>query len=561
MYTIRIAMFSFACAAASLAQLKPEQKIADFQSMAGLFAKQYAPYEWKRDALGFDLLAVGPWLDRVRAAVTDLDFYEVMLEYVASLDDAHSVYTVRSTFQATLGFTVDIYDERVLIDSINRTRLPAATYPFQVGDELISVDGTPVEDLIQRFLKYSTAANPRSTRRTAAGRIASRPQSRMPHAVDVGDEATVVIRRQNGDLETYSIAWNKTGLPLMTVGPVPTPKSLGSRAAVPSADDTPDYLRFLRDLQNCQIRDQAVLGIGARTPLFAMPAGFTQRLGRAPADFFFSGTFEAQGYRIGFIRIPSYSPPDTLAALQQFRSEIAYLQANTDGLVIDEMRNPGGTVNFANALLQLVIPYRFRSVGFQLRATSTWVVLISSTLESARAQGAPGWILDLLADLKNSIVMANSELRGRTGALSLDDVSLERDPAVNEKGEMLAYTKPLLVLIDEFSASGGDFFPAALQDNGRGRLFGFRTMGAGGSVSTLNAGIYSEGLTGMTQTLMERKSPVVTPEYATAPWVENIGVRPDVEVDYMTKENLLQGGRPFVNAFVQAMVDEIRKHQ
>ncbi len=53
---------ALACAGGSFAQLTAEQKIADFQHLAGLFAKQYAPYDWKRDALGTDLLRIGPWL-------------------------------------------------------------------------------------------------------------------------------------------------------------------------------------------------------------------------------------------------------------------------------------------------------------------------------------------------------------------------------------------------------------------------------------------------------------------------------------------------------------------
>ena len=46
-----------------------------------------------------------------------------------------------------------------------------------------------------------------------------------------------------------------------------------------------------------------------------------------------------------------------------------------------------------------------------------------------------------------------------------------------------AYTKPLMVMVDEFSASGADMFPAIIQDNHRGPIFGTRTMGAGGAWS------------------------------------------------------------------------------
>ena len=74
-------------------------------------------------------------------------------------------------------------------------------------------------------------------------------------------------------------------------------------------------------------------------------------------------------------------------------------------------------------------------------------------------------------------------------------------------------------------------------------------------------GDYGLGFIRITQSLMNRKNPIVTSDYPTAPYVENIGVRPDIPVDYMTRENLIQGGKPFVDTFVAAMVDYIRKNK
>ncbi len=53
----------------------------------------------------------------------------------------------------------------------------------------------------------------------------------------------------------------------------------------------------------------------------------------------------------------------------------------------------------------------------------------------------------------------------------------------------------------------------------------------------------------------------MTTDYPTAPYVENIGVRPDVVVDYMTAANLNQRGKPFVDAFVAAIIAEIESHK
>src|SRR5262249_23129870 len=107
-------------------QLTMDQKISDFMNVAAIYDKNYGPYEWKRDSIGFDLLNIAPWLDKIRATNDDLDFYEVMVSYVAGLNDAHDSYRLPSNFTARLNFGVDIYDGKLLVDTINRTRLPAA---------------------------------------------------------------------------------------------------------------------------------------------------------------------------------------------------------------------------------------------------------------------------------------------------------------------------------------------------------------------------------------------------------------------------------------------------
>lgn len=559
--------------AAGRSQLTTTEKTLDFRQASGLFIKGYGPADWKKKAFGIDLLDTAPWIDRIRATSNDLEFYEVMGDYFASLNDAHVSYQNPSNFVARLNFSVDIYDGKLLVDFINRARLPAAEYPFVNGYELVSIDGQDAGKLLERFLKYSASANSSSTRRTAAGFLTSRPQWYVPDAPAAPEMSTVVFRRYNGGLETYRLPWTRTGVPLTRVGKFPLAVGAASNVAgtgdasddpPPPAEDKPDYMRTLEQLWNCRLQaDRAVLNFGAATPVFAraLPPSFVQRLGRSPIDHFYSGVFEAGGYRVGFIRIPSYSPVDFNGAVNQFVQEIAYMQDRTDGLVIDEMRNPGGSVLFANTLPSLVHHYPWYSLGFELRATSAWVMQISSAYESAKAQGAPKETQDLLLAIRSNIIEGNRSERGLTKPIPIDDVTILRAPARDQRG-IIAYTKPLMVLIDEFSASGGDAFAATIQDNGRGPLFGHRTMGAGGNVTNWDAGSYSEGFVSMTQSLMSRKyERAEAGGYPVSPYVENVGVHPEIEAEYMTRENLLTGGKPFVDAFVSAMIEHIRKNQ
>jgi hypothetical protein len=565
-----------------------DQRVSDLTQLASQYAKNYGPYEWKRDAQGFDLLRLTPWLQRIQHS-DDLDFQEALIEYVASLNDAHDYIAFPTTFSASLPMTVDIYDGKVLIDGINRTLLPLAQFPFVIGDELVSLDGRPVQDIIESYRKYAIAANQRSTDRVAATRLVSRSQQIMPHAHQLGDAATAVIRlAATGATNTYSIPWMKFGIPVLSQGPLPSPVRgngrlflstdgqditaglPGSAAAtaamfkVPderASDDTlPAYMDPIRPLLNVSVSKDyySILNVGSRFPIWAPPAGFTDLNTPCPTCivrtgepvFYLFGTFTtASGTRVGFVRIPSMSPPSTAIALAQLDRAMALFGPTTDALLVDVMRNPGGLISFVEAVAQRLIPTPFNTIGFEIRATNAWLFSFAAQLTSARLNpSTPPAVLANLEANYNEVLNAFNENRGRSAPVSLNSTgSLQLQPVAG------AYTKPILMLTDEFSASGGDMLPAILQSNHRGPIFGWRTMGAGGSVVGFSGPSFTESFFRITVSLMNRLQVVTTPDFPDAPYIENIGVRPDIPVDYMTRANLVSAGAPFVQAFIQAL--------
>ena len=77
-----------------------------------------------------------------------------------------------------------------------------------------------------------------------------------------------------------------------------------------------------------------------------------------------------------------------------------------------------------------------------------------------------------------------------------------------------------------------------------------------------NAGSYSEGFVNRTESLMSRASERTGEAgYPSSRYVENVGVRPDIEYDYMTRENLFRNGGAFVDAFTGAIVEHITKNK
>jgi hypothetical protein len=242
--------------------------------------------------------------------------------------------------------------------------------------------------------------------------------------------------------------------------------------------------------------------------------------------------------------------------VRELSGEIAFLEANTDGLLVDVTRNTGGGC-YGDTALQYLIPYSFRLPGDEMRANLESVYLADVDLQSARASGAPPWTIALLEEILRQLRTALAENRGRTGPLPFCGARFEREPAGAASGRILAYSKPLIVLIDEFTASWGDIFASVMQDSARGPLVGVRTNGAGGSVSEGPVGHFSEATSSYSISNSVRPRTISVPGFPATAYIENVGVHPDVPLDYMTRENLLSGGRAFVAGFTRAVIDEI----
>jgi hypothetical protein len=480
----------------------------------------------------------------VATAKDDLEYYEICMEYVASLRDLHSGYFLYSDFAAELPFLVDFYDGAALLESINRAWLPSSQYPFQIGDELVSVDGETAQDWTTRISRLQSFANPNATRRWALDQITFRVQQVIPRAHEVGARATVVVRRATtGALETYTMPWLKSGTPLTQIGPVPTP--MADSASAPRALRTERRTPAFKRLRN----------FGAVSPVFTLPADFVLRQGRNRLDPIYSGTYRSAGYTIGFLRIPEFpgSSGGRAAMLSAIDAEIAYFRANTAGLVVDVMRNPGGDVCLTNDILTRLINYPFRTVGDELRPTLEIVGAFRAEYQDAVDSGADAATRAYLRSFLSDVETAYKEYRGITGPLPICGFSLDLQPAPN------AYDKAMIVLIDEFSTSSADVFPSILQDAGRALMFGKQTAGGGGLSVNPNVGFFTEGSVSLSISLGARGKTVTPPGLPPTNYIENVGALPDIEVDYMTRDNLMNGGRAFVDAFTAAMVDHIRR--
>ena len=587
----------------TFADLTPQQKTSDFMQLVALYDVNYAPYMLKIQLYNFDLLNIQPWLTQVNQTTNDVQFYDVCTRYVASLRDSHDEFTILSDYDAWMHMDGDIYDGKFLIDYIDGDWLPSDTYDFKIGDQLVSVDGVAVADLLTKFAPYAVngGGNPVSIARLAAGTITERYQGWYPLA-SVGTNASIVVMHQDGATNTYSIPWDVQGTLVTTSGIVPSPAARATREAALKAHSTrraalrgamrlgldregsvrpsnpwlaariqpgyepepvdptedpepPAYAEPLVKLANMRaVSPDFAISAGGLAPfdspfpVFNPPAGLRLRLGGSSTDNFLSGTFPAGTGTIGFIRIPTFAPRSTTAAVKQFAAEMAYFQANTDGLVIDVMANGGGSGCYAQTLASYLIPFQFQGLTEQVRATLNWQVSFSSARASAIANSAPVWYAQLYSVYLTAIQTALTQNRGMTGALPLCGPTPVTNPAA------IPYKKPILVLTDNFTLSSAEIFAMMLQDNRRATIFGMRTDGGGGNVvGYREVTAYSQGNARVTEGLITRLIPVAANGFPAEPYYDSVGIQPDIVQDYMTAKNLSSGGGDFVAAAIAAV--------
>ena len=78
-----------------------------------------------------------------------------------------------------------------------------ARFSFQNGDELLTIDGRPAAEVAREFARLRSMGNPSTTFRNAVDNLTFRQQASIPRTGELGDTATVTIRRESGEVETY----------------------------------------------------------------------------------------------------------------------------------------------------------------------------------------------------------------------------------------------------------------------------------------------------------------------------------------------------------------------
>lgn len=543
---------------ASLAQA--QDKVSDdlinyLYGVKALQKAQYAPIQWKEKFAGYSMDA--EFNKAITAAQTNPNMtikeaQKVLRDYVYALRDYHTSIRFYSTESATLPFTVKGAGDQYFIMYIDRTKLPVGSFPFDVGDELVTFDGKDTGQAVAELQGFRIE-NVAATDKSIAEMVLTGRSAASGYVVPQGAVTIGVRQKGQQKIQNFQLSWDYTPEQIHDRGDLRLNSRLISDAPVNSG---------LFHLPQMTV-DVGVSGDAANPYGLGGRRTFTPDLGlkvwESPED----NTFYAYTYMtadrklIGYVRIPSYMAPmlNFKKALQDFAQIISVFQSTTDSMIIDQVDNPGGSVYYLYGLASMLTDQPLVTPQHRMTVDQSSVAQLLQQipmLESIKND----------ADAKSKIPA--SDLDGYEASYEFARFSLSFARFMVSEwnaGRKLTtpywiggmdhinpnpvhYTKPILLLVNHLDFSGGDFFPTIMQDNKRVTVMGSRTAGAGGYVIdnaiTNNLGVQTLRFTGSIAARVDGNP------------IENLGVKPDIEYE-MTPTDYQTNFAPYVDAIQKAV--------
>lgn len=511
------------------------------------FEQGYAPLNWKQQTFNLSLdeeLQLAQ--NKVDECQTLRDCRQAVIQFLSATRDYHVGYSFYSTEMSTLPLTIKSFEGKFIVVEVDSKKLDQTLIPIEVGDEVLEFNGHPIAEEAQKLFVHETV-NVEITDRAYADLMLTRRRASRNYAVPKGTVDLKVKSSTENKVYDVQLTWEYTPDSFARLDQPQKKSKLGFR------------LPQMTSMKALEMSNAASpYSLGTRESF--LPA-FGDKIWESDAE----NTFDAyifkneNGKLIGVVRIPSYTPDDEVKAVEQFGKIIERFQKVTDGMIIDQNNNPGGSVFYLYALASMLTDKALHTPQHKMAITYSEV---QEALDITKQ-------LKDVKDNESAVKEMGSELSGYpvsyqvvTMIRNFSDFILAEWKAgkklsspyyiwgvdkINPNAK-IQYTKPIVILTNELDFSGGDFFPAIMQDNKRVTVVGQRTAGAGGYVHSMTYpsafGLTQVGYTG---SIAERLS--LNP-------IENLGVTPDVLVP-MTVEDVRNDFKPYRAAVMKVINDKL----
>ncbi len=543
--------------------------LADLDCIQSIFDVKYAPKQWKEQFAGWELdRAIADAKSKISSqqAVSLKECQVVLRDFFNSTRDYHVGIRFFSTESSSLPFLVKGAEGRYFVCFVDEKETNHREFPFEEGDELLTFGGKPIHEVIEQLRIREFGANTIETDQALAELSLTHRRGDMGQMIPQGKvEVTGIKKGSTAPIKT-TLTWRHNPEKIRDFSKLgiqvePSILSEAGRNQVHDLNTLISKSHFFEKFMVSHMWDKSYVGgftemnrhaLGARTS-FIPELG--QRTWKANKDAIFDAyIFETpSGKRIGYIRLPHYIGDEE--EVEEFGLTMNFFEKRTDALVIDQINNPGGSVFYLYALASTLTNKPLHTPKHHIAMTQEEIYVANQMMpyleqvtndETARkvlGDSIGGYPVDfqfvrLMKQFCNFLVKQWEEGKmysDPTFLFGVDDIC----PHPSYR-----YTKPILLLINSLDFSGGDFFPAILQDNERALVFGTRTAGAGGYVLTTSYPNHS-GIKGfqMTGSLAKRigQQPI-----------ENLGIVPDIQYN-LSATDLQEEFREYAEAIVSTV--------
>lgn len=546
-----------------------EGMLRELDFLGNVFETRYAPAEWKKHYSQWDLTTE---LAQAKATVTSSqtftvkDYQRVLQRLCNSTGDHHVGVAFYSTEAALLPFEVASAEGKIFITEIDRDRLPYRSYPFEVGDELVLFDGSPIAEVLRELAADELANTGSATECALAEILLTYRRGVYGNNVPQGPICITVKSRKTGGLATYQLVWEYA--PETVRNPsICTLSPMRPQHAGPPSGCLLDHPFFHKQMATPLWASYAPKNsrLSIHPNALGTRESFIPELGRIVWRSDDDCPFHAYIFKhpdtqrsIGYIRIPHYSGGED--EVEQFGACISYLERKSEALIVDQVNNPGGNAFYLYALASMLTDQPLMAPRHRLSLTQadvTFFMLAQDELERVQSDGEAKELLgDFWCGYPVDCRFARSLLEFFRFCVGEWNAGRRLTPPCYLYGvdwiqphATVRYTKPILMLVNRLDFSGGDFLPAILQDHGRATLFGERTAGAGGAVEGFSyPNLYGVDNIHYTCSIAERLQ---------GNPIENLGVTPDVPYS-LTRKDLEQGYSGYVRAVLNSVSQRLK---
>lgn len=564
-FWILLAGFLASCGASThdsqlkLRDLNKREALSDFDEMVSTVRDLYGPLQYKEKRLGFKF---DDWVTQIRqqieSSIGDTEYLSHFAEFLTRFSDAHVSIKIPLNASTIETYKLDLFvepvEDKAIITTIGDSLKDQG---ISAGDELVTIDGQSPFDLLKIATKYSSMANPISEKQLLF-KVLQRPAF-IKELVPTSAMATLALARPDGTNYTRQLIWH--AVPAFEKSPRDIVRA--SHSELPFMKGY--YWQQADEINAAAGRDK----MGAVMPFFMTGAvkekfqiarvfaneDFLKKYGVDPKHVpdIFAGLYRFGGKVILLVRQASYShDPQTEGFsnedfMKAYQAILDQYEEISDVLVVDQTHNPGGS--YCQDFFSLFVKEEKAAFVQRLRADRKWIIDLKMGAEEILGAGGDQETARSYANMAAVV-----EKSYDAGEFTTDPLPIMNGNNFVVPNKAYTWQKPMLVLTDELSASCGDAFPALIKNNKVAKIFGERTMGAGGNVEEVLTMSHSQAKVRLTRGLFTTFKP--DGRYMDEDFVENNGIQPDYHYQHSVTD-LRAGFIKYVENFSQKAVEQI----